>query len=86
MLHSRQHTLTSEEIDARVRSHWLLLPLRPFARINWIVLWIGSIAVVLFLQRLGMRQLAGIIAAVYLVYCLYSWIMPSVVRRMVVRR
>lgn len=73
--------LTDAARAARAASHWLLAPMWPIRRFGQIPLWLGSIAVITVLRIAGHTLIAGALALVYLVYCLYTWIVPPLVRR-----
>lgn len=74
--------------ELRYARHWTMLPLKPLQRFGWgaaIGLWV--------LIVFGTRALRGVvdpgilttISLTYLVYCLYSWIWPSVLKRWLFR-
>lgn len=71
--------------ELRYARHWSLRPLWPLQRYGW-----GGVMVLWLLMAVGMRALRGVVPApilgavalLYLAYCLYSWIWPSLLRRM----
>lgn len=69
--------------EARAQSHWLMWPLRPIARWGPAVVWIGGVATIFTLRALELHRASTIFAIFWLVYCVYSWVMPSVVKRLV---
>jgi hypothetical protein len=70
-------------VESRVASHWTTVPLWPLTRYGWIgsgVLW--AIAVGSFLlTRVFSPDLTGPLIAVYLVYVVYSWVWPPLLKR-----
>jgi tetratricopeptide (TPR) repeat protein len=70
-----------------VDEHWSLKPLWPMRRFGWggsIAIWVGSIV--------GMRALAqshpeaaGVLSWVILVYVVYSWVWPPLLKRLLLR-
>ena len=67
--------------EARFADHWLLWPLRPFQRFGSIGLWFGFIVLFFLLRSLGMRPLAGLVALLYLILVIYSWVVPWLLRK-----
>lgn len=61
-------------------NHWLIRPLWPLYRFGAVAFWIGAMGLVFILRALGQSQLASWLALAYIVYCLYSWIVPPIVR------
>jgi tetratricopeptide (TPR) repeat protein len=66
--------------EARLFNHPLMLPLRPFARLNPLVVWIGAVAVIYGLRIAGLGQLSFVFAMAWLAFCIYSWVVPPIVR------
>lgn len=71
--------------EARARAHWLMWPLRPIMRWGGAPIWIGMIVVFLTLQALALDGLLAAVIVLWVVYCVYSWVVPSIVRRLVRR-
>lgn len=67
--------------EARVASHWLLLPLWPIQRYGQVTLWLLASAAILGLYLAGSPLAALAFSLGYLTYCVYTWIMPPLVTR-----
>lgn len=72
--------------EARFQVHPLLWPLLPAYRLGTIRIWIGAIITLVALTMLGYSQAASIFAWVYLGYCVYSWVVPPLLRWWLRRR
>jgi tetratricopeptide (TPR) repeat protein len=72
--------------QAKLINHPLLLPLRPFARLNPLIVWIGAVAVIYGLRAAGLAPLSFAFAMVWLAFCVYSWVVPPLVRRWLNRK
>ncbi|XXY53302.1 tetratricopeptide repeat protein [Sorangium sp. So ce269] len=75
------HDLADAAREARFASHWLLKPLWPMRRFGAIPVWIAALVVIYGLKAAGSRVAAGLLGLAYFVYCLYSWIVPPLLRR-----
>lgn len=67
--------------EARFASHRLMRPLWPMQRFGAIPMWIAAMVVLYGLRATGNRAAAGLFGVAYFAYCLYSWIMPPLLRR-----
>ncbi|WP_427893540.1 tetratricopeptide repeat protein [Kribbella sp. GL6] len=72
--------------EARLFNHPLMLPLRPFARVNPLIVWVGAVAVIYGLRAVGAAPLSFAFAMIWLAFCVYSWVVPPLVRRWINRR
>ncbi|TCC47364.1 tetratricopeptide repeat protein [Kribbella pittospori] len=72
--------------DAKLMNHPLMLPLRPFQRVNPLVVWIGAVAIIYGLRAAGLAPLSFAFAMVWLGFCVYSWVAPPLVRRWINRK
>lgn len=70
--------------EARVWNHPLLRPLRPLHRLGVIGSWLFAVGTIFALRALGLRPLATLFAVAWFLYCVYSWVMPPLVRRFLV--
>ena len=61
-------------------------PLRPFARFNPLVVWIGAVAIIYGLRIAGLAPLSFAFAMAWLAFCVYSWVVPPLVRRWINRK
>lgn len=70
-------------VELRISSHWSTLPLWPLNRYGWVgsgVLW--AIAAGSFiLTDLLAPEWTGVLVKLYLVYVVYSWVWPPLLRR-----
>ncbi|NUS00234.1 MAG: tetratricopeptide repeat protein [Kribbellaceae bacterium] len=72
--------------EAKLYNHPLMMPLRPFARVNPLVVWIGAVVVIYGLRAAGLGPLSFAFAMVWLAFCVYSWVVPPLVRRWLNRK
>jgi Flp pilus assembly protein TadD len=72
--------------EARVWNHPLLRPLRPLHRLGMIGSWLVAVGVIYGLRAIGLRPLATLFAVGWFCFCIYSWVMPPLVRRFLVPR
>jgi tetratricopeptide (TPR) repeat protein len=68
--------------ETRVYAHPLLLPLRPLYRLG-IRLWLIAVGSIALLNLAGLPVAAFAVAMTWLVYCVWSWVAPPLVRRLV---
>jgi predicted nucleic acid-binding protein len=80
-----EHEIAEIARENRVWRNPFMWPLRPLRRFGGPQIWIGAIAVIYGL-RLVSRNLAGAVAIAWIVYCVYSWVVPPLVRRWLRRR
>lgn len=70
--------------ELRVKAHWSMLPLRPLQKWGWgaaAVLWLLFVAVSSVLRQASPIA-AGVFAIVMSIYIVYSWVWPSLLRRL----
>ncbi|KJS48848.1 MAG: hypothetical protein VR66_11790 [Peptococcaceae bacterium BRH_c23] len=73
-----------EEIDRDY--HVIFLPQRAIQKIGGpAVVWIGMIVIIVALRFLGLINLAGILAVIYIVLCIYTWVTPFIYKRFIKR-
>ncbi|NEA32706.1 tetratricopeptide repeat protein [Streptomyces sp. SID13031] len=72
--------------EAKLINHPLLLPLRPFQRFNPLVVWICAVAIIYGLSAAGFGALSTIFAIGWFAFCVYSWVAPPLVRRLINRK
>lgn len=72
--------------QARYAAHPLLWPLRPLERLGVGGTWLAAIACILALQLAGFTAAAGLAALAYVSLCVYSWVVPPLVRAWLRRR
>ncbi|MEJ1963973.1 MAG: tetratricopeptide repeat protein [Gammaproteobacteria bacterium] len=72
--------------ELKMQSHWTMLPLYPMQRWGW-----GGAAAVSVAGIIGVRALdhaipepyASVVVYTWLVYVIYSWVWPSILRRLI---
>ncbi|MBO4207565.1 tetratricopeptide repeat protein [Micromonospora echinofusca] len=72
--------------ETRVYAHPLLLPLRPLYRLGMFPTWLIAVGTLLVLNLLGWAPAALAAALCWAAYCVYSWVAPPIVRRLVLGR
>lgn len=68
--------------EAKLQAHWLLWPLRPLRKHGVAAVWIGAFAFIGGLRLIGLDRVAFVAAMAWFAYCVYSWIAPPLVRRL----
>ena len=67
-------------VSLKAASHWSLIPLRPFTKWGFggsAVTWVVVIGLLSVLRNSGQVAVAGVLGIVWLVFCIYSWVWPS---------
>ncbi|NUT35860.1 MAG: hypothetical protein HOV79_22625 [Hamadaea sp.] len=72
--------------ETRIETHPLMLPVRPFVRFGPLKTWIVAIVIIYGLRMAGLPGLSAVFALCWLVLCVYSWVVPPLVRRWMMRR
>jgi tetratricopeptide (TPR) repeat protein len=80
-----EQVLAESALEMRIARHPLMLPIRPVIRFGALKTWVVAVALMFGLRALGLAPLAGAVALVWLVYCVYSWVVPPLVRRWMTR-
>ncbi|WP_127502124.1 tetratricopeptide repeat protein [Actinoplanes solisilvae] len=80
-----ERAFAESAMELRVARHPLMLPLRPILRFGAIKTWLVAVALILLLRTAGLPVLAGLLGFAWLAYCVYSWVVPPLVRRWVLR-
>jgi predicted Zn-dependent protease len=76
-------------VELRAMTHWLMWPAYPFVRWGWgasAAIWAGALLLLGILRARGAGGVAGTLSLVYIAYCAYTWVAPSLVRRWVTAR
>lgn len=63
--------------------HPLMRPLRPLHKFGAAKVWIGAIVLLLLARATGSSGVTLSVTGLWILYCIYSWIVPSIVRRLV---
>jgi tetratricopeptide (TPR) repeat protein len=69
----------------RIETHPLFWPVLPFERFGPAASWLGAVAIMGLLAATGQDVLLLIFAATYVLLCVYSWIVPPLARRWLLR-
>ncbi|MCY1139422.1 hypothetical protein OWR29_15595 [Actinoplanes sp. Pm04-4] len=72
-------------MELRVARHPLMRPLRPILRFGALKTWLVAVALIIGLRAIGLPVLGGLLGFVWLAYCVYSWVVPPLVRKWVMR-
>lgn len=72
--------------QARVYAHPLMMPLRPLHRFGPVKTWLCAIALIFGLRAIGLPVLSALAGLSWLAICVYSWVVPPLVRKWVLRR
>ncbi|MFG1606543.1 tetratricopeptide repeat protein [Actinoplanes sp. NPDC049265] len=68
-------------LEARIASHPLLVPIRPIMRFGPLKTWIAAIVIIYGLRAIGLGALSAVFAGLWLILCVYSWVVPPLVSR-----
>ena len=71
--------------EARFYAHPLMVPLRPLIRLGTVKSWLIAVGIMFGLRIAGLTTLSFIAALLWVSLCVYSWIVPPLVRRWVFR-
>jgi predicted Zn-dependent protease len=74
-------------MELKAATHWTMLPLWPMMRWGWaasVGLWVTGIVAVQVMARIN-PAVAGILVIVIVLYAIYSWIWPPILRRWIAR-
>jgi predicted Zn-dependent protease len=71
---------------SRQYAHWLLWPLRPLYRWGAARVWIVCVGSLFILDFIGLSQIAGPLTIAWIGYCVYSWVVPPLVKWWLKRR
>jgi tetratricopeptide (TPR) repeat protein len=73
-------------LETRIARHPLMVPVRPFIRFGAVLPWIVAVGVMFGLRALNLPVAAGIAGLLWFLLCVYSWVVPPLVRRRIRRR
>ncbi|MEQ4303281.1 tetratricopeptide repeat protein [Plantactinospora sp. B6F1] len=76
-----EQTFAESALELRIAQHPLMLPVRPVLRFGVLKVWLGAIAVIFGLRAAGLPAFAAVAGLLWLLFCVYSWIVPPLVRR-----
>jgi predicted Zn-dependent protease len=81
-----EHDFAESAMELRIARHPLLVPVRPFLRFGPLKTWIVAVVVIFGLRQAGLAVLSGLAALAWFLLCVYSWVVPPLVRRWMRRR
>ncbi|MFI5938521.1 tetratricopeptide repeat protein [Actinoplanes sp. NPDC051494] len=73
--------LTDVAMEMRVAQHPLMRPLYPMRRFGPLQTWLAWIALTTLLRATGFRAVVLVLTPIWLLYCIYSWVVPPLLRR-----
>lgn len=80
-----EQAFADSALDLRIARHPLMLPLRPVLRFGALKTWVVAILVIFGLRAAGLPVLGALAGLAWLLFCVYSWVVPPLVRRWVRR-
>ncbi|WP_250006249.1 hypothetical protein [Actinoplanes sp. M2I2] len=80
-----EQVFAESAMELRVARHPLMLPLRPILRFGAVKTWLTAVLLVIGLRAAGLPVLAGLLGFAWLAFCVYSWVVPPLVRKRVLR-
>jgi tetratricopeptide (TPR) repeat protein len=80
-----EHSYAESAMQLRVARHPLLWPVRPIMRFGPLKTWIVAVVLIFGLRAIGLPALSAVAAIAWVALCVYSWIVPPLVRRWVFR-
>jgi predicted Zn-dependent protease len=69
--------------ELRIQNHWSMKPLWPLQKWGWgasAAMWLGGVVLIRGLSR-SAPEVAVPVAVAWLVYCVYSWVWPPLIRK-----
>jgi hypothetical protein len=78
--------LADAAAEARLWAHPLLVPLRPIARLGMFKSWAIAVGIMLTLRAVGLPLVAALFSLAWFLLCVYSWVVPPLLRRWLRRR
>ena len=80
-----EQAFAESAMELQVARHPLMLPLRPLLRFGAVQTWLAAVGLILLLRTAGLPVLGSLLGFAWLAYCVYSWVVPPLVRRRVLR-
>jgi tetratricopeptide (TPR) repeat protein len=80
-----EQAFAESAMDLRIARHPLMLPIRPILRFGPLKTWVAAVLLIFGLRAAGLTALSAAVALLWLVLCVYSWVVPPLVRRWVRR-
>jgi predicted Zn-dependent protease len=79
-------TVTGSTRQSRLQTHWLLIPLWPAQRFGPVAIWIAAIVIIFSLNALDLNKIANGFTLVYIIWVVYSWVVPPLLKRWLQRK
>jgi Flp pilus assembly protein TadD len=76
-----EQSFAESALDLRIARHPLMLPLRPVLRFGALQTWVAAVALIFGLRAAGQTVAAAVVGLLWLLFCVYSWVVPPLVRR-----
>jgi len=76
-----EHGVAELARENRVWRNPFMWPLRPLQRVGIGAMWIAAVTIMFVSRRVAPVSVQLAIAIVWVVYCVYSWVVPPLVRR-----
>jgi tetratricopeptide (TPR) repeat protein len=80
-----EQVFAESAMELRVARHPLMRPLRPILRFGALKTWLVAVTLIIGLRAIGLPVLGGLLGFVWLAFCVYSWVVPPLVRKWVLR-
>jgi len=74
--------------ELKLLNHWSMRPLRPLAKYGWgasIAIWIFAVVTFRVIDKTPLAPYSGILLTLLLAFVVYSWVWPSILRRLIAR-
>ncbi|MFY1689988.1 tetratricopeptide repeat protein [Plantactinospora sp. WMMB782] len=76
-----EQSLAESALELKIARHPLMLPIRPVLRFGPLKVWLGALVLIFGLRAAGLPMVAGVAGLLWLLFCVYSWVVPPLVRR-----
>jgi tetratricopeptide (TPR) repeat protein len=81
-----EQAFADSALELQIARHPLMRPLWPVLRFGGLKIWLSAILLIFGLRAAGLPGPATVLGLTWLVYCVYSWVVPPLVRWWVKRR
>jgi tetratricopeptide (TPR) repeat protein len=76
-----EQAFAESALDLQIARHPLMLPVRPILRFGALKTWAVAVALIFGLRAAGLAGPAAVVAVCWMLLCVYSWVVPPLVRR-----
>jgi thioredoxin-like negative regulator of GroEL len=80
-----EQVFAESAMELQVARHPLMRPLRPILRFGALKTWLVAVSLIIGLRAIGLPVLGGLLGFAWLAFCIYSWVVPPLVRKWVLR-